>query len=229
MNKLIKLISLIIISLSVYFIYNKTHNSTYRIINIGDKLSMGINSYGKKEDSYIDYYKRYLEQEKEKIIIDNTYSTKNQTIESVLQTIKNNPIIRKKIIDSNILFITLGYNDLIYSLSSEEEKNDKTLKKIINEINIKYKELIKEIRKYYHNNIIVVGYYTENNDQYINKGIIELNNILKKEDDSIYYIDTYNTLKNRGNYFDNQKSYYPNKKGYYEITKKIISKTLEIY
>ena len=43
------------------------------------------------------------------------------------------------------------------------------------------------------------------------------------------HLEFLNTLKNRSNYFDNQKSYYPNKKGYYEITKKIISKTLEIY
>ena len=49
MNKLIKLITLIILSLSVYLIYNKTNNSYYKITNIGDKLSTGITSYGIKE------------------------------------------------------------------------------------------------------------------------------------------------------------------------------------
>ena len=44
MNKLIKLISLIVISMSVYLIYNKTSNSYYQITSIGDKLSIGNNN-----------------------------------------------------------------------------------------------------------------------------------------------------------------------------------------
>lgn len=223
MNKIIKLISLIVLSLSVYIIYNNTYNSYYVITNIGDKLSTGTTSYGIKEKSYAEYYKDYLEQEKKKVKLDNTYSTNNQTLSNMLQLIKDNPTIKKKLIDSNIIIITLGYNDLIYGLCTEENNKNET-KKILKEIDYNYKELIKEIKKYYHNEIIVIGYYEKNN---INDNIIELNKILKKGK-GIHYIDTYSLLKNKDTYFDNYNSYYPNSRGYYEISKKIISKTLEI-
>ena len=143
MNKLIKLSTLIILSLSVYIIYNKTYNSYYKITNIGDKLSTGINSYGIKEKSYVDYYKDYLSKEKNKVIIDNTYSNNNQTISNILQLVKENSNIKRKLIDSNIIIITLGYNDLIYSLSIEEKKNDYRREKIIKEIENNYNQLIK--------------------------------------------------------------------------------------
>lgn len=223
MNKIIKLISLIVLSLSVYIIYNNTYNSYYVITNIGDKLSTGTTSYGIKEKSYAEYYKDYLEQEKKKVKLDNTYSTNNQTLSNMLQLIKDNPTIKKKLIDSNIIIITLGYNDLIYGLCTEENNKNET-KKILKEIDYNYKELIKEIKKYYHNEIIVIGYYEKNN---INNNIIELNKILKRAS-GIHYIDTYSLLKNKDTYFDNYNSYYPNSRGYYEISKKIISKTLEI-
>ena len=183
MNKFIKLISLIIISLSVYIIYNKTNNSCYKITNIGDKLSIGVDN-NIIEKGYIDYYKDYIKQEKKKVIIDNSYSNKSQTLNNTLLLIRNNSEIKRKIIESNLIIITLGYNDLIYSINTEEKKD-------------------------------------------INKGVVELNKILEKNK-NIYYIDTYNTLNNREKYFNNLNSYYPNSRGHFEITKKIISKTLEI-
>ena len=201
MNKFIKLISLIIISLSVYIIYNKTNNSCYKITNIGDKLSLGVDN-NIIEKGYIDYYKDYIKQEKKKVIIDNSYSNKSQTLNNTLLLIRNN-------------------------INTEEKKDPKTMKKIIKEINNDYNMLINEINKYYHKDILVIGYYKNYNDDFINKGVVELNKILEKNK-NIYYIDTYNTLNNREKYFNNLNSYYPNSRGHFEITKKIISKTLEI-
>ena len=226
MNKFIKLISIIIISLSVYIIYNKTNNSCYKITNIGDKLSLGVDN-NIIEKGYIDYYKDYIKQEKKKVIIDNSYSNKSQTLNNTLLLIRNNSEIKRKIIESNLIIITLGYNDLIYSINTEEKKDPKTMKKIIKEINNDYNMLINEINKYYHKDILVIGYYKNYNDDFINKGVVELNKILEKNK-NIYYIDTYNTLNNREKYFNNLNSYYPNSRGHFEITKKIISKTLEI-
>ena len=70
--------------------------------------------------------------------------------------------------------------------------------------------------------IIVVGYFKSNKDDYyVNKGIKELNNILSKNSDVIF-IETYNLLNNRKEYFSNPNSYYPNIKGYELIGKSII-------
>ena len=226
MNKFIKLISLIIISLSVYIIYNKTNNSCYKITNIGDKLSLGVDN-NSVEKGYIDFYKEYIKREKKKVIIDNSYSNKNQTLNNTLLLIKNNSEIKRKIIDSNLIIITLGYNDLMYSINTEEKNDTVTMKRIFKEINNNYNMLINEITKYYHKDILVIGYYKNYNDDHINKGIVELNKILEKNK-YVYYIDTYNTLNNREKYFNNPNSYYPNRRGHFEITKKIISKTLEI-
>ena len=201
MNKFIKLISLIIISLSVYIIYNKTNNSCYKITNIGDKLSLGVDN-NSVEKGYIDFYKEYIKREKKEVIIDNSYSNKNQTLNNTLLLIKNNSEIKRKIIDSNLIIITLGYNDLMYSINTEEKNDTVTMK-------------------------LVIGYYKNYNDDHINKGIVELNKILEKNK-NVYYIDTYNILNNREKYFNNPNSYYPNRRGHFEITKKIISKTLEI-
>lgn len=226
MNKFIKLISLIIISLSVYIIYNKTNNSCYKITNIGDKLSLGVDN-NSVEKGYIDFYKEYIKREKKEVIIDNSYSNKNQTLNNTLLLIKNNSEIKRKIIDSNLIIITLGYNDLMYSINTEEKNDTVTMKRIFKEINNNYNMLINEITKYYHKDILVIGYYKNYNDDHINKGIVELNKILEKNK-NVYYIDTYNTLNNREKYFNNPNSYYPNRRGHFEITKKIISKTLEI-
>ena len=199
------------------------NNSKYTIMNLGDKLSIGI-----KEKSYIDYYKEYINKEKEIVEVKNTYSTNTQSINNTLFLIENTPKIRRELIDSDLLIITLGYNDLIYRISLEENINDKSLDRIINDIRIEYNQLINEIIKYYHKDIIVVGYYKSNSrNEYINKGIVKLNKILQ-QNKKIEYIDTYNLISNNPKYLKNQDSYYPNNRGYYEISKKIISKTLEI-
>ena len=196
MNKIIKLISLIIISLSVYFIYYSTYNSCYQITTIGDRLSLGNSTKDYMNNSYIEYYKEYIKNENNKVTIDSTYTKKNQTIENYLQLLKNSPEAKRKLLDSNIVIITLGYNDLIYNLSIEEEKNDKILKTVIKKISKDYNELINEIKKYYHKDIIVVGYSKNYANSFIDKGIIELNKILKNNKE-IYFIDTYNLLFNR--------------------------------
>ena len=227
MKRLIKLVVLLIISLSVFFIYNQTINSSYTITSIGDKLSLGYNSYGIKEYSYIDFIKEGYEKEKDKVNINQEYSSIDQTIKNTLNIIKNTPNIKKVLSDSNLLIITLGYNDLLVSISMEEEMSPSKLNKILEEIDKNYQELITEIKKYYHNDIVVVGYYSPNiNDYYKEKGIQELNKILQNNQ-NIIYIDTNNLLKDREIYFQNPKSYYPNHYAYDSIAQKIIRKTLE--
>lgn len=222
MKKLLKLFFLIIISLSVYFIYIKTNNKTYTLTSIGDNLSLGNDSFNIKNYSYIDYYIEYLKREKEKVIINNQYSNKKQTIKNIYLSMKNSDL-KRIITDTDCLILTLGYNDLLEGLSLVEDK--KEYKSVLEEIRQNYKLLIKEIRKYYHEKIIVIGYYKSNtNDYYINKGIKELNGILRSED--VTFIDTYNVLNNK-QYFSNPYSYYPNYKGYQRIYEEIIRKDLQ--
>lgn len=225
MKKIIKLLILIILSLSVYFIYQQTKNKTITIMAIGDGLSLGINSYGIEEYSYLNYYKDYLEEEN--IILSNNYSKKDLTIKETIETIKNKASIKRDLREADKLFLNIGYNDLIFYLNLEDNITQSKYHKIIRNIEKDFENLIKEITKYYKNEIIVIGYYKSNKDDiYIEKGILDLNNYLKNNH-KITYIDTYHILENRNKYFSNPNSNYPNNYGYQRIATKIIEKTLE--
>lgn len=227
MKKVIKLVILMILSCSVYFIYQQTKNSIINITSIGDTFSMGINSYGIKEYGYIDYYKDYLTKENENVNIINDYSKKDLSIMNLLEQVKNDSKIKKELSESSTVILTVGYNDLLYKLSLQETISEKILHQIITEILKDYKNLITEIRKYYKREIIVIGYYASNkNDYYLNKGIRKLNQVLSNSNE-VDYIDTYNLLSNRNLYFSHPNTNYPNRTGYQAISKKIITKTLE--
>ena len=222
MSKKIKLLILIIMSMSVYFIYNNTKDKTINIISLGDSHAEGITSYGIKDYSYDDYLKLFLKDHKINTNLEK-YSSKDMSIDKMLFIIKNTNKIKKDLRDSHILIINLGYNDLLYKLISREKLDNS-----IYEINRDYNNLIKEIRKYYHNQIIVIGYSTNNIDDYYQvKGITMLNNVLKSNEE-ITYIDTSSLLKDDKRYFSNPNSNYPSNLAYMEISKKIIKKLEKI-
>ena len=218
MSRPIKLLILIILSLSVYFIYQNTKKSNIQILSLGDGLSKGINSYTIVEYSHLNYYEDYLKSKNINVKTISNYSKEDLTIHELLELVKNNNYLKRDLMESHLLFITIGYNDLLYKLSLEEDISIPKLDNIIDSINIEYKELLTEIKKYYKNKIIIVGYPKSNKDDYyLNLGIRKLNRILNTNN----YIDTYNLLNDRDKYFSNPNSYYPNRMGYLLIYKEI--------
>ena len=204
MKKILKLLLLIVVCSSVFYIYQKTKNDTYNLINIGDELSISINSYGIKDYSPVSYYKNELLKTHKTVNINNEYSEYENSIRIMLEKLKNNNSIRKDLMNSDQVIITLGYNDLIYKLNVSDELNPSKFYKIIV---ILYPDTYKE-------------------DYYLKKGIVYLNELLKKNKE-VTYIDTYDLLNNRQKYFSNPYSFYPNREGYRVISREIIRKTLE--
>lgn len=218
MSRPIKLLILIILSLSVYFIYQNTKKTNIQILSLGDGLSKGINSYTIVEYSHLNYYEDYLKSKNINVKTISNYSKDDLTIHELLELVKNNNYLKRDLMESHLLFITIGYNDLLYKLSLEEDISIPKLNNIIDEINIEYKELLTEIKKYYKNKIIIVGYPKSNKDDYyLNLGIRKLNRIINTNT----FIDTYNLLSDRNKYFSNPNSYYPNRLGYLVIYKEI--------
>ena len=218
MSRPIKLLVLIIMSLSVYLIYQSTKESTIQILSLGDGLSKGINSYTIVDYSHLNYYEDYLKSKNKKVKVIYDYSREDLTIHELLELIKTNNTLKRDLMESHKLFITIGYNDLLYKMSLEEDISIPKLNNIVDEINIEYKEFLEEIKKYYKNEIIIVGYPKSNKDDYyINLGIRKLNRILNTSN----YIDTYNLLNNRNKYFSNPNSFYPNRYGYERIYEEI--------
>ena len=114
MSRKIKLLTLIIMSMSVYFIYNATKNDTVNILSLGDFLTEGINSYEIDNYSYAEYLKFDLESHNTKINL-NKYSDKSMSIDKLINLIKTNPKIKKDLKESHILILNVGYNDLLYN------------------------------------------------------------------------------------------------------------------
>ena len=223
MSRPIKLLILIILSLSVYFIYQNTKESNIQILSLGDGLSKGINSYTIVSYSHLNYYKDYLISKNIEVNVIDNYSDEDLTIHELLDLVRNNNYLKRDLMESHLLFITIGYNDLLYKLSLEEDISMPKLNRIIDEINSEYKELLIEIKKYYKNEIIIVGYPKSNKDDYyLNLGIRKLNRILNTNT----FIDTYNLLNDKNKYFSNPNSFYPNRQGYERIYEEI-KKTLD--
>ena len=89
---MIILLILILLSLSVYFIYQQANHKTITIMSIGDGLSLGINSYGIQEYSYLNYYKDSIKDKN--VLLSNTFSNKELTVKEVLEKVKNNSTIK---------------------------------------------------------------------------------------------------------------------------------------
>ena len=220
MKKLILLIILIIPTIYIIYIFNNNHNINYT--SLGDGYAQGINSYGIINYSYSDYLKDYLLDINKLGNYNNEFSYKNATINSLYNDIItnkhiNNNNLKQLLRNTDILTLSIGLNDLLFKLSIE----DNIKKDIYKEIKYEYDLLIKEINKYYHKDIYVIGYYAtpKVNHNYIN----ELNKILKSNK-KIIYINTAFINKNSNKYLLNSNNIYPNHQGYKEISNKLISK-----
>ena len=167
------------------------------------------------------FVENFIRRFADSVNINKNYSKKTQTIKEVLLLLKNRPELKRVLYDTDCLIITLGYNDLLEKLAIQKEINP-----VITEIKNEYQEFIKEIRKYYKKEIIVIGYYTSPIMDYNQITHIRLlNKVLKNE--QVVFIDTDSILNNYKKYFSNPKSIYPNYLGYERISSQIIRKTLE--
>lgn len=238
MKKKLKLIVLLLAVASTYLIYNlnKENNITY--ISIGDSLSLGENSYGATNYGYSDYFKDYLEKKNLLSTYNKIYTSKTKTISDLYKEVllddstlvdHHSYNLKRLLRDSEVVSLSIGLNDLIFEYSLKNGQiTEYEEERIINTVFNNYKNLIEEIKKYYHYPIYIIGYY-ENNTRY-DSLIRKLNNIYKnyskKERD--IYIDTSFIGKNKI-YFDNPQSYYPNNLAYQEISKRIINQYQKNY
>lgn len=232
MNRKKKLLILLLLSLSVFFVYKLSGKKHITYTVLGDSFSMGENSYGGYTYGYEDYLRDYLGTNKRVEFID-LYTNKNENIITLHNRVLNNnsEIIKKKnynikkvISESDIITISVGLNDIIYeyyinkNVPINQYKEDKIVKYIYNN----FKNLMKEILKYKNNNIFIIG-YPERDIEY--KRLIEkLNNKYKNysKKNNITFIDS-GELLDKKDYFDDQKSIFPNTNGYRVIAKKIIN------
>ena len=234
MNRKKKLLILLMLSLSVFFVYKLTDETKIIYTVIGDYYSNGENSYGGYTYGYEDYFLDYLKRNNQ-VEFNDLYTSKNQSINTLYNTylkdetkiIDNKNYNLKKILtESKVITISIGLNDIIYEHNinkngfNSQYIEDKTIEYIYNN----FKNLMNEILKYSTNNIYILG-YPERNSNY--KSLISKLNIKYKEfcnKEKLTFIDS-NKILNKEKYFDIEDSIFPNTSGY----KKIAQKIIEIY
>ncbi len=228
-----KLLILIIMSFSVFFIYKFTNHNNINYTVIGDSLSYGKDCYGQVDYGYSDYIKDYLESKNKLQRYSREYTQMEMTIKDLYNTLLSeenmtnsdkNVNLRSLLRDSDYLTMTIGLNDLLYKLSLINDVTDENINIIIKEIDESFDMLIEEIRKVYNRDIYVIGYYNFNsNNTIVQKAIKKLNNIYKKNP-NVIYISSQELSQNPNVFLPNPNSYLPNYKGYQLISNKIIDK-----
>lgn len=223
---------LFFIAIIIFLIYKCNNKNNLNYTAIGDNLTIGKDSYGIIDYSYSDYIKDHLKENKYLNSYIKSFSSSDISIQKLHEDIlinkkvtndKKTYNIRNVLRESTVLTISLGLNDLIYSINILDNKTNYNLNRIIKKIEQDFDSLLVEIKRYYQNDIYIIGYYERPcYDEYLNKGIKKLNNMFKNKEE-IIFIEIEDIAKS-SKYFPNPRSYYPNKQGYKVISLKIIDK-----
>ena len=217
-----KIILILILFLSTWFIYNNTIDEKVNYLVLGNDLSIGDNNYSL-------YVKDYLDS---KNILGN-YNTSfvdlDLRITDLINKIKYNESVKinNKTVGINMLLknadvitISIGMNELYYKLSINNENVYTYIKDMINDLDI----LFNLINRYNHKRVFVINYYNINN---YNKDIFNylnyyLETLCKKK--NFEYVDVSEFLDNNIINYENSSNFYLNKYGNKKISQFIIEK-----
>ena len=194
-------------TLFVISVYLLNKDTKELIFKTGDSLSLSINSYNIQ--SYDNHYKDYLKNKLEEYII---YGNQNYRIGELLRDIKDNIKVYNRpiqniLIKSDLIILEIGIDELYMALNVSDKY------RYLDEMIYNMDELIKLIRKYCKEKIILVGYYnpTRNidNQKYINYINDKYYDISKKYNIKYLNIDELNNkiYFSTNNYHINDRGY----------------------
>ena len=210
MKKILLIFLVFIITFVIYY-FNINHKVYY--LSLGDYLSYGINSQNKVDNSYSINIRNKYKDNLENYV--NYSNTDDYRVMDLINDIKYNKEInynKKKyklqnlLIKSNIITISIGMNDLIYTKNTNYDYIDQLLDDI--------EKLIVILRKFNKDKIYYLGFYNIIDDS---EKIDYLNKRLKKicKNNKIKYVDISQLTK----YI--KYNNYPTNDGYYYITEQI--------
>lgn len=224
-----KIISILILFLSCYFIYNLTIDNELFYLSIGDGIAKGITDEGNVSVyNYTDSIKNYLTSKNKLKGFNNSFVDKDYRITDLLRIIKykeeivvNNDhvSINELLKKADIVTISLGMNELYYKILVENNNIYSYIDGMLSDMEL----LLKEVDRYNHKKVIVLGYYntTNNNKDIFNYVNYKLKNIVNKRGFEFIDIDK---IINNNNYFTNNTNFYLNNEGYQKISQIIVEK-----
>lgn len=218
-----RVLLIIIILISIFLIYTITKDRKIYYLSLGDELTL-------QKDNYTEYITEYLVSKNKLEKIVNCYNKHNiRTIDLIDIINHNEPIninnkkitIQNALIKADVVTISIGNNDfsskfILKNLYSEQEIYD-YIDEYINDLD----NLLKLVRKYCKEKIIIIGYYNLFNDEslenYYRYLITSVKKLTRKY--NIYYLDIYDKLADLNYRSD---TIYPNKNGYTYIGQEIV-------
>ncbi len=222
-----KILIIGIIILSIFIIYLTTLDKKVYYLVLGDEISLGLTPNNHYEKNYSEYIKEYLEQKKilEKYV--NEYVTQNYRITDIINNIKTNKeledtkqTLKNALIKADLVTMSIGTNDIMSKIETTNKMNKidyKKLKDNIESIKNDYEQLLKQLREYCKEDIIVIGIYINTNNEYIYEMIKNLNQQFKNisKNYNIEYIDLYELLTS-------EEYVYPTKEDHIIIKESVI-------
>lgn len=224
-----KIISILILFLSCYFIYNLTIDNELYYLSIGDGVAKGITGEGKVSIyNYTDSIKNYLTNKNKLKGFNDSFVNKDYRITDLLRTIKykeeivinNDHIsINELLKKADIVTISLGMNELYYKILVDNNNIYGYIDGMLSDMEL----LLKEVDRYNHKKVIVLGYYntTNNNKDIFNYVNYKLKNIVDKR--GFDFIDLDKIINNNKD-FTNVTNFYLNNDGYQKISQIIVEK-----
>ena len=225
-----KIISILILFLSCYFIYNLTIDNELYYLSIGDGIAKGITNEGNVSVyNYADSIKDYLTSKNKLKGFNNSFVDKDYRITDLLRIIKykeeivvnNDHIsINELLKKADIVTISLGMNELYYKILVDNNNIYSYIEGMLSDMEL----LLKEVDRYNHKKVIVLGYYntTDNNKDIFNYVNYKLKNIVNKR--GFEFVDVDKIVNNNTNYFTNNTNFYLNNGGYQKISQIIVEK-----
>ena len=217
MRRKYKIIIILAISFFLTFlIYKFSSSSSINYLGLGDGVASGETPYHIDSISY----NNYLEENIPKIKTFNTYSFKNNNVNSLVTAIKqnkkiNNNFLKQLIHNADLITIAIGMDEIVkYSII------DEITEEYLHDFILSYEKLLKQIRDINENKIIILGFY---DNYYLNKStVIILNSHLANlaEKYNCIFLDINSLLKNK-DYFLKKESYYFNYLGHEKIAEVI--------
>lgn len=221
-----KILVLGIIILSTFIIYLTTIDKKVYYVSLGDQISLGMTKEGYYEKNYTDYIKEYLEQKQKLEECINDFQTQGYRITDIINDINNNKdieetgkTIKNTLIKADLLTISIGTNDITSKIDETQKFTTIDYNKLTKNINTIIKDLdnlLKLIREYCKEDIIMIGININTENEKLNEIINYANDKFEETCNKydIKYINIYEKLlKNK---------IYPTKEEYKKIGDEII-------
>lgn len=239
MKKLLLISSVILV---VFLIYLTTIDRKVYYLALGDSIAVGLNSYNIVDYGYTDYIKDYLE---DKNILEryvNQYAKSGYRITDVYRDIEDNKkvnlgnkdiTLKNALIKADLVTLSIGANDFLANFDFGNfvgQMNTNQTYEYIDEISSDLDKLLKTIRSYCKEDIILIGYY--NPLPRLTNGYEDLMDSIFSYSDEKYetvcdkyditYISVYDLFKGNTDFLPNPLNIHPSKEGYEAISELVI-------